>query len=142
MRDDPTYRSSKATLRRLSHTAAYLDLSGGECRPLDLGAVGIRQSRFVAAAFGGDRARALRRCMRDVAFSLGSEVPNRSVSGPRRAWEMLAPLLARIPDLADWSTREKKGALRILRLKGGTSEVDVDRALCAHSRLRAALYNL
>lgn len=39
MAEQPGYRCSLATLRKLSHTSAYLDLSGGRCRPSERAAL-------------------------------------------------------------------------------------------------------
>ena len=49
-------------LKRLSFTDASFDVSGGECARLELGALGQRQSRYIAEHFGGDRRRAEKRC--------------------------------------------------------------------------------
>jgi hypothetical protein len=139
LRNEPGSRSNKAMLRRLSHTGAYLDLSGGECRPLDLGAIGLRQSRFVSGSFGGDRGRATERCIRRLARDLGLPRVPALDAGERRAWEMLAPLLVRIPGLGAWSTRDKRRLRRILREKGRPSELAVDRLIRAHAPLCAGL---
>ncbi|MEW6074081.1 MAG: hypothetical protein AB1726_15980 [Planctomycetota bacterium] len=142
MTADPRHRSSAATLRRLSHTFVYLDLSGGACRPLDLGGIGMRQSRFLARIEGGNRARALARCLRQVSRVLGRRKLRTLGAGERRAWELWAPILAAIPDLARWGAREKGRIVEILRRKGSISELGVDRLLCAHERLRRALQTL
>jgi hypothetical protein len=70
MQRQPGYRCSMATLRRLSHTSAYLDLSGGRCRPLRFGPVGIALSRMLARDFGNDRARAVPGCVRRLRRTL------------------------------------------------------------------------
>ncbi len=142
MRREPGTRSSVTMLRRLSHTAAFFDLSDGACRPLDLGAIGLRQSRFIAESFAGDRGQCTERCIRRLAREMGLPKTPRLDPGERRAWEMLTPLLARIPGLADWSARDKRGLRRILRAKGGPSELAVDRLICAHEPLRAGLREL
>jgi len=140
--DQPGYRSTPAILRRMSDTAAYCDLSGGECRPLDLGAIGLRQSRFVAEVFGGDRRRAVRSCVSRTARVLGQPHPGKLPPERRRAWEMLAPLLAMIPSLERWGKRDKQRLLRILQVKGSPAERGVDRLIRAHRPLRSALHEL
>jgi hypothetical protein len=129
-------------LRRLSHTAAFLDFSGGECRPLDLGGIGLRQSRLIAATFAGDRARATRVSIRRLARSLGRSKVQALDPGERRAWEMLAPLLVRIPGLDGWSARDKRRLRRILAVKGSASEREVDRLISAHAPLVEGLRGL
>ena len=141
MRRSPGARSSTGMLRRLSHTAAFFDLSDGDCRPLDLGGIGLRQSRFVAESFAGDRRRASERCLRRLARALGLPGIPRLDPDQRRAWESLAPLLARIP-VEGWSQRDKRRLRRILREKGGPSERGVDRLIRAHEPLLAGLRSL
>ena len=123
MRVDPGHRSDRRTLRRLSRTAAYFDLSGGRCRPFDFGALGIAQTRFL----GGDRDRAERRCDARIRRLLGT------------SYRPLAPLLAMIEDLPRWSRREKASLARILVAKGARSEVSAARLFGRHERLQAAL---
>jgi hypothetical protein len=123
----------------MSHTGVTFDLSGGDCKPLDLGAIGLLQSRFVAGLHGGDRRRAVRTCVTRVARALGQPGVGRLAPERRRAWEMLAPILAMIPDLDRWSPSEKQALLGVLHEKGEPSERQVDRKVRAHKRLCAAL---
>ncbi|MDH3628333.1 MAG: hypothetical protein OES25_11880 [Acidobacteriota bacterium] len=138
----PRERSSPAMLRRLSHTSAYLDLSDGECRPLDLGAIGVSHSRFISESFDGDRQRALQECIPKVARELGLRGVYKLQPDAQHAWAMLAPILAMLPGLPDWSPREKQRMQRILREKGGPSERGVDRLLRGHRTLCHALRTL
>jgi len=142
MRADPTRRSSVAMLRRLSHTQAHLDLSAGECRKINLGAIGLRQSRFLTERFGVAGPRAEQQCIRRAARILGEADMGRESSPRRRAWRMLAPILCMIPDLSSWSPGEKKRLLGIVRGKGAPSEAGVDRLVCGHTRFREALFAL
>ena len=142
MRREPGTRSSASMLRRLSHTSAFLDLSRGECQPLDLSGIGLRQSRVIADTFDSDRGRATEASIRRVARAVGGPKTSTTTPGERRGWEMLAPLLARIPGLADWSARDKQRLRRILREKGSSSERGVDRLICAHGPLLAGLRGL
>ena len=142
MRAKPGYRSSRAMLRRMSDTSVFFDLSDGECRPLDLGVIGLHQSRFIAKINGGDRRRAVKSCISRVARSLGYKGVAKLSAERRRAWEMLAPLLATIPDLEYWSASDKKRVLRILYAKGGPDEREVDRMIRAHRRLCESLREL
>jgi hypothetical protein len=139
---NPRHRSSRATLRRLSNTSVFFDLSRGEYHPLDFGSIGMNESRFIAEAFDGDRRRAVERCISKVSRLLGQSGVARLPFSQRHAWEMLAPILAMIPGLTDWSGAHKKRMLRILRAKGGSSEHNVDRLLLSHAPFRTALRNL
>lgn len=139
MRAQPGYRSSPAMLRRLAYTEAHLDLSGGACRRLDHGAIGMRQTAWLAEEFDDDRALAEQRCMTRVSRVLRASPRS---PGEARAWQLLAPLWCLLPDLARWSTREKHALVRIMRAKGRPSEAGVDRLIRRHPRLRESLYAL
>ena len=136
MRANPKHRSDLRTLRRLSHTEAFFDLSEGDYRKPWLGEIGVRQSRFVAEEFGSDRALAEKRCIARAARILGEKQP----SG--YGWELLAPLLCMIPDLPSWSRTDKRRVASIVRAKGAAFESGLDRKICALPRLRQALLDL
>ncbi|MHC5063797.1 MAG: hypothetical protein ACYTG5_07470 [Planctomycetota bacterium] len=142
MRADPAHRSSPAMLRRLSHTEAHLDLSTGDCKKLDLAAIGLAQSRFIAAKFGVDRRRAEQHCIRRAARILGETDIGKTNSPRRRAWSLLAPILCMIPDLPTWSAADKKRLLRIVHAKSKPSESGVDSLVHGHARFKAALFGL
>ena len=135
MAAEPGYRSDRRMLRRLSHTEAYFDLSGGKRRPFDFGALALAESRFVAARFSGDRRLAERRCAARLSRLLGIDRGGRELRG-------LATTLCMIPDLPDWSRRDKERLAAILRAKGAPSEARAARLLKAHPRLESALRGL
>ncbi len=135
MASRPSYRSDLGTLRRLSHTEAYLDLSGGRLRPLDLGRLGMAQSRFIGSEFNGDRGRAQQRCTERLRRILG-------VSAPGRSFRELAPLMCMIPDVQEWSRREKSLLAGFLRAKDASSEARAARLQAAHPRLGRALHRV
>jgi len=135
MAAEPGYRSNRRTLRRLSNTEAYLDLSGGRRRPLDLGRLGLAESRFIAERFGGDRRLAERRCAARIARLLGVERKG-------RALHTLAPLLSMIEDLSQWSRRDKSSLIRMLRAKDAPTETRAARYFAAHPRFGDAVRRL
>jgi hypothetical protein len=139
MRAHPGHRSDRRTLRALSRTGAYLDLSGGRSRPLALGALGIAQTRFVEEEFGGDRALADRRCAARMtrALDLGGKRPE----GERHALRALAPLLC-LCGAPSWSARDRRALARIVRAKGARSEMAAARLSADHETLAAALREL
>jgi hypothetical protein len=129
---DPSYRCDRRTLRRLSHTEAYLDLSGGRHRPVDFGGLGLAQSRLLASRFGGDRALAEKRCAARLARAL-------RVPPGGRTLRTLAPLLSLIRDLPAWSARERASLAGALRAKDAGSEARAAKVFARHSRLLEAL---
>jgi hypothetical protein len=139
MRRRPGYRSSLATLRELSHTDAYFDLSGGKRRPLDFEGLGLVVSRMVKEEFGGDRRRAARVCGRRVREALRIKDLDAWTPDEKTALERIAPALALVPDLARWPAPEKRALARAIRAKGGRSEADYLRTLEQAPRLAKAL---
>jgi len=143
MQTDPGHRSDRRTLKRLSHTSAFLDLSGGECRPLDLGRLGIAQSRFMARhRFAGDRRRLLRHCRDTLRRNLGVASLTSWSAPESDAWQRLAPILAMLPDLPSWSRRDKQQAIAFIRAKGAISERRAAHILQRHGKLGPALRRL
>jgi hypothetical protein len=129
---NPRHRSDLRTLRRMSQTEAFLDLSGGKHRPMDLGALGLAQSRLVASSFGGNRARAESRCAARMSRLLG-------VDARARALRALAPLLALIPDLGSWNPWDRATLGRAIQAKDHRSEAQATRLFAQHPRLGDAL---
>lgn len=58
------------------------------------------------------------------------------------ALERLSPILVLIPDLAQWSSAEKRSLVRIIRAKGGRSEAAYVGLLREHHRLARSLREL
>ncbi|MDF1562797.1 MAG: hypothetical protein P1V51_07125 [Deltaproteobacteria bacterium] len=132
MRREPGYRCDRRTLRRLSHTEAYLDLSGGRLRPLDLAGLGAAESAQVARRFAGDRERARRASVRSVAKVLELDPREPALPG-------LAPTLALLPDLEGWPRAERRRLARFVRAKGAAQEAEAARLSARLPRLLAGL---
>jgi hypothetical protein len=124
MRRRPAYRSSLATLRELSYTNAYFDLSDGSCKPLDFGSVGRAVSRFMTDRFKGDRRRAERVTARELTDALGISDYAGWAPAERVALQRLAPLLSLTDALTSWPNADKPKLARLLRAKGARSELD------------------
>lgn len=139
MARDPSHKSDRRMLRRLSHTEAYLDLSNGRCKPLELGALGALQSRFIAAEFAGDRPRAVRVCTRRALRLLSLRGFGRWSERERRALAALAPLLCLLAELPGWRERERAALVRAIRAKAARSEAVAARLFGAHARFARAL---
>ena len=135
----PGHRSSLATLRKLSHTAAYLDLSGGHVRPFPFGALGLAATRLIARDFGGDRGRATAACTRRLRRWLELDDLRSWSASERGALEAMAPTLCLLPDLPSWSRADRRSLTAILRAKGGHSEAGYAARVLAHPRLGVEL---
>ncbi|MHC4933226.1 MAG: hypothetical protein ACYTGV_13660, partial [Planctomycetota bacterium] len=135
---NPAHRSDRRTLRRLSHTEAFFDLSRGAVRPVDLGGMGVRQSRLIEERYGGDRPLAERRLASRMARALGIADLRAWDAHARRALRIFAPFLALGRNPAGWSARSRAAMVRIIQAKGSRSERKVDRMLCAHRDFRVS----
>ncbi|MFO1217942.1 MAG: hypothetical protein U1E89_06095 [Burkholderiaceae bacterium] len=138
----PSHRTSPAMLARLAQRHLYFDLDPAAPRPL------------VTPAMAGDAvSAALVSCgARDAdrgVHALASELWHACAPGLRpprgsdawRAWQRLAPLLARLP-LARWTAGERLALVALARGKAGRSERAFVRAWQAHAQLDAALLRL
>lgn len=147
----PRHRSPAATLRQFTTAPLFLDTGPAErgvsptaaveWRPVapDLPALGLAVSRWIAERWHGDRLRAEAHAVRTVRAALGP-LPRRGATG---TWvTRLAPLLAMVPDLDAWPSRERRLLAAAVRAKGGAGERDYAIRLQALVRLRRAWQRL
>jgi len=139
MRRRPGYRSDMKMLRKLSHTSAHLDLSGGKCRPLEFGALGLALSKMIAEKFGGDR----RRATAASVWRLRRVLPVRDYGTwkptEREIMNSLAPLLCLIDDIETWTDGDRRALASIIRAKGARNEYGFMKKAARHSRLGEGL---
>jgi len=95
----------------------------------------------MAEKFDGDAVKIRKASAEEVERVLGAKLA-RPRNPERRAFEDLALVLALIPDLSQWTDREKKSVVQIIRAKFGTDESRYARLLQGHARLRAAIIRL
>jgi hypothetical protein len=130
----PAYRSSRRTLRRLAQACVLYEgpaATPGEWDRFSIRNVGIAATRALAARFGDDTERMRQDASRFAARQFGVE----STSG-------LALVLSTIPDMAKWSSAEKKAVAGILQAKERGSEARYLRLMQRHARLRTAMLKL
>lgn len=139
MRAQPGRRSDARTLKRLSATAAYLDLSGGSCPRFDSSALARAVTRAFDEAGAAARDAFAQRCLKTVVRDLAVVGIAKWNEDERRSLERMAPALARIDELAAWPARDKRSLVRIVRAKGGPSEARAATLMLDHPRLAAAL---
>jgi hypothetical protein len=136
------YRSSMSTLRELSLTDAYFDLSSGTCTPISFEALGLAVTRNITNDYGGNRTRAERSCVRELTRSLGIRNFAKWSSAEKAALSRLAPILVQITGLAEWPVGEKRSLAAAIRAKGGRSEFDYIEQLRGVPRLAEALHTV
>ena len=151
IRAQPGYRTGAATLRRLATGQLEMDLAGhrpasrtSATQPtVDLGGASLAVTRWIARRFRGDRAKAAAAAVQRVVRALGRPADQaHRARWPRTqqdSFESLAMLIALIEDLPRWPAGDRAALLKIMRLKGGPSEMAYARALRRHQRLQAAL---
>ncbi len=145
MRRSPGHRSTRSTLESLAAHNLYFDLG----RPRDdvlgefpLDRIGAAITRYVARRFGADRELAVDVCADETANLLGQRAWRRLPASERTSFERWAPLVGAMPEVARWSTRDRRALGAIARAKGARRESDAIRLIDGHARLRAALRRL
>ncbi len=141
---DSTYRTPARALRRLSAGNIVYEAPGtprGDWDRFTIRNLGLAVQRRMARKFDGVAAKIRKASAEEVERVLGAKL-----AGPgnpeRRAFEDLALVLALIPDLTEWTNREKKSVVQIIRAKTGTDESGYARLLQGHAKLRAAIIKL
>ncbi|MDP9179682.1 MAG: hypothetical protein M3O61_18570, partial [Gemmatimonadota bacterium] len=140
----PSYRTSKAVLRRLAGGPMIFELDEstvGDWDRFQVRSIGLAVQRRMAARFGGDAQKIRAASVEKVARALGI---------PIREWREVelsvlsdfAVVLDLIPDLNRWTDSEKEAVVRIIRAKAGAYEARYLKLMQGHRRLRAALINL
>jgi hypothetical protein len=139
------YRTSPRLLRRLAsghvlyepHDAA----DAGAWDRFQVRNIGLTVGRRMAREFDGD-AQAIRAAsVATVRRALGAGDAKFNAA-EERAFSNFALVLALIPNLARWTTEERREVLQIIRAKAGADELRYLRVLCRHARLRRAIIAL
>jgi len=126
IQNEPGYRSPPAMLRRLAgaQLALVVDERAARSVEVNLPALGLRVSRWIAERFGGDRDAARRAAAQRVARAAGVRDLDRWAEPERAAFEGLAPLGAMVPGLGRWPLAERREVVDALRAKGAARERD------------------
>lgn len=141
---DPSYRTSRAMLRRLAKSDMFFTLDPAKMdahHDLPLAQLGYAVTRHVARAHGGDRAAAVHGAIRRLSRVLPIQ-PSRWSAGQRLGAERLAPLLDALEGIPRWPRADRVTLGRVLESKGGTRERDFVRSCQQLPRLASALRRL
>ena len=137
------YRTDAVTLRRLAKSDLHLTLRHSKkseyFQERWLTACAIGATAAIAAQPGRDRASQMRRVVRRVTRSLGVRGLSSWSANHRRALYRLAPTVALIRDLDQWTRAEKRALVEIIRAKADPAERAYVLLLGKHPRLRASL---
>ena len=145
IRQNPRYRSTPATLRRLAKHPMYLwrgrprdDIQG----ILPLANAGLAVMDLIAKRFDGDRELATRVCRVEAAQRLGLRAVPGGSAAERLWWDRWSPLVMCLPGVGRWTPQQRAALVQLIRAKGGTSEIDYARLFDRHLPLRRALSRL
>jgi hypothetical protein len=133
------------TLKRLARSDIFFHLDADKMdgyRELSVARVGDAVTAFIAREFAGDRRKAERESVRRVARALGISDWRRWSADEITGFHRMAPMLACIPDLEQWSAREKHLLARIVRAKGSRRERDYALLASRHHRFCEAVGQL
>jgi hypothetical protein len=140
-RADPAHRSDAATLRALAESHLLFDFD--RSRPAGwppIAELGLRVSDGLAARAGGDRARVLEDCSREIMRLTGTRSLRGFSTGERLAWKRWSPLVVfALPGVSRWTQAERRELARVIRAKGGRDENEFIARFAAHRKLQRAL---
>lgn len=131
-------RSDRATLKALARGDLFLDLPGFD--PVDyfeeslLARIGSRASKILSAEAAPSRRTAEASVARNLARRLGAGPTARWPLAERRAFALMAPIVAILPGLDDWPREEKRGLVALMRAKGRAQERDFAQTALANRR--------
>lgn len=139
VRANPKYRTSAATLRRLSKAHVVYELPEAERGAWDRFStrnIGLAVQKRMARNFDGDaeamRKAAVARLARIIKMDPQNLKPQAQI-----VFGDFAMVLSLIPDLARWSSAEKTALRAIIAAKAAKNELRYLRLLQQHARLRA-----
>src|SRR5580692_6940529 len=141
---NPQYRTSKKTLKRLAEAHMFYELPGGERFAWDEFStrnVGLRVNRRMAREFDGESVRIGEASVSEVSRALDLRVSGWN-SAELRALENWSLVLTLIPNLRNWSRKEKLETAKMIRAQAGSNEIRYLRRTQQHPQLREELLQL
>ncbi|MEZ5291306.1 MAG: hypothetical protein R2745_09500 [Vicinamibacterales bacterium] len=142
---DPSYRSSREMLKRLSRSDMYFHLETSWTHahePISLADLGYAVTRHVVRKYAGDRRAAVTGAVRTLARVLPLGSIASWTPGECLGLERLAPLVEAMGGVERWPTEDRRILARALRAKGGTRERRFVRLTQQLPRLEAGLARL
>ena len=140
----PSYRTSKAVLRRLAGGPMIFELDEskvGDWDRFQVRGIGLAVQRRMASRFGGEAQRIRAASVEKAAGALGIRMRDWS-EVELSALSDFAVVLDLIPDLNRWSDSERQAVVRIIQAKAVADEARYLKLMQGHRRLRAAMIKL
>lgn len=142
---DRSYRTPKSVLKQLAESDLCLDLKHrGEFtdRDISLSQISLAQTRFIASHFNGDRSRAEREAPELARRTLVLSSTKGWTPDERLWFNRLALFVLSLPNLEEWTTRDKQNLVAILKAKGAVREQNYVKSLREHRKLTEAINEL
>ena len=138
------HRTSRAVLRRFTHSPLVLDLNGDDQAKamLDPAQLGLAVTTHITSRFGTDRVAAQRWARRHVTRLLETSNRSKWSDDERSAFDQYCPLVAMLEGVNEWSKTDRNALATVMKSKGGTRERDHVLRFQRHTRLLAALQEL
>jgi hypothetical protein len=144
VRANPKYRTSAATLRRLSKANVVYELPEADRGAWDgfsTRNIGLAVQKRMARDFDGD-AEAMRKAAVVRLARIIQADPKKLKSQEQIVFADFATVLSLVPDLSRWSSNDKNALRQIIAAKAGHTEQRYMRLLQKHTRLRTAILRL
>jgi hypothetical protein len=141
---NPKYRTSAATLRRLSKASVVYELPQAERGAWDRFAtrnIGLAVQKRMARDFNGN-AQAMRKTAVARLARIIKVDPKKLKAPEQIAFADFATVLRLVPDLDGWSSDDKAALRQIITAKAGRTELRYQQLLQKHPRLGAAILKL
>jgi hypothetical protein len=113
-----------------------------EWHELSLVNLGYVITRYFAEKYNGDRKKGIIQSVSMVKNILEIKGFNRWSQNTKAAFTRMAPMIVNIPDLPDWSAKDKSALVKVIRSKGAARERRFVLLLNRHHKFRAALEDL
>jgi len=144
MANDPRYRTSARTLRKLAAGHMLFEVPGasnGKWDSFQVRKIGLAVQRRMARDFNSNPEEIREHSLQFIKRTLKVKT-DRWADGECEALQNLSLGLAMIPKIEKWSSAEKEMAMRIIRAKGGSDEASYLKLMQQHTKLRNALIRL
>jgi hypothetical protein len=141
---NPKYRTSAATLRKLSKANVVYELPEAERGAWDnfsVRKIGLAVQRRMARDFNGDAQAMRKTATAQLARQLNIN-PKRIKTHEQAAFTDFATVLNLVPDFARWSREEKDAVRAIIAAKARATEQHYQRLLNRHTKLRKAILKI
>ncbi len=138
-------RTPEPMLKRLAKSDVFFVLdpaNSGEYAELSLSNLGYAVGHHIRDRYKSNRPEAVAQSVNRVVKILKLTGISKWTESEKAALERLAPLICCIPDLAKWSTADRKLLGQIVRAKGATSERGYLMLSLRHPRFERAMRSL